>query len=100
MNKMNIKNSLIALVAAFGLTASIAQADSPKYSVDSGNYSEYTDMLSPGQLNMFAAYPDTYRIDVYESSADCEVPADIAAISQGNGNMINDIDQFRAFIQN
>ena len=94
MNKMNIKNILIALVATFGLSVSTVQADSPLYSIDSSNASEYTDMLSPGQMAMFAAYPDTYRMDVYDSSGACEIPADIAAISQSNGSMINDNEGF------
>ena len=94
MNKMNIKNILIALVATFGLSVSTVQADSPLYSIDGSNAAEYTDMLSPGQIAMFAAYPDTYRMDVYDSSGDCVIPADIAAISQSNGTMINDNEGF------
>lgn len=94
MNIMNIKNLLIALVATFGLSVSIVQADSPKYSVDGSNYAEYADKLSPGQLAMFTSYPDTYRIDVYESSGACGVPEDIAAISETNGTMINDNEGF------
>ena len=91
---MNIKNILIALVTTLGLSVSIVQADSPKYSIDSSNASEYADMLSPGQMAMFAAYPDTYRMDVYDSSGDCVIPDDIAAISQSNGAMINDNEGF------
>jgi len=94
MNKMNIKNILIALVASLGLSVSTVQAESPLYSIDSSNASEYADMLSSGQMAMFAAYPDTYRMDVYDSSGDCEIPADIAAISQTNGAMINDNEGF------
>ena len=85
MNKMNIKNTLIALVATLGFSVSTVQADSPLYSIDSSNASEYADMLSPGQMAMFSAYPDTYRMDVYDSSGDCEIPADITAIfNQGS----------------
>ena len=94
---MNIKNLLIALVATFGLSVSIVQADSPKYSIDSSNASEYADMLSPGQMAMFSAYPDTYRMDVYDSSGECVIPADITAISQSNGAMINDNEGFEVF---
>ena len=94
MNKMNIKNTLIALVATLGFSVSTVQADSPLYSIDSSNASEYADMLSPGQMAMFSAYPDTYRMDVYDSSGDCEIPADITAISQSNGALINDNEGF------
>ena len=91
---MNIKNILIALITTLGLSVSTVQADSPLYSIDSSNASEYVDMLSPGQMAMFAAYPDTYRMDVYDSSGDCVIPDDIAAISQSNGSMINDNEGF------
>ncbi len=91
---MNIKNTLIALVATLGFSVSTVQADSPLYSIDSSNASEYADMLSPGQMAMFSAYPDTYRMDVYDSSGDCEIPADITAISQSNGALINDNEGF------
>ena len=94
MNKMNIKNLLIALVATFGLSVSIVQADSPSYSVDGSNYNEYADMLSPGQMAMFSSYPDTHRMDVYATGSFCNVPADIKAISVNNGVMINDNEGF------
>ena len=95
MNKMmNIKNLLIALIVTFGLSVSIAQADSPSYSVDGSNYNEYADMLSPGQMAMFASYPDSYRMDVYATGSFCTVPADIKAISVNNGVLINDNEGF------
>ena len=66
MNKMNIKNLIISVVVALGFTVTSSVADGHKYTVDSSNYTSYTDMLSPGQLTMFSAYPDTYKIHVYE----------------------------------
>ena len=69
MNKMNIKNLIISVVAALGFTVTSSVADGHKYTVDSSNYTSYTDKLSPGQLTMFSAYPDTYKIHVYETVA-------------------------------
>ena len=78
------------LVIIFGISATSVIADGHvKYS-DSSNYTEYTDMLTPGMLNMFSAYPDTYKIHVYENGGDCTLAPDIAAISQSNGTMVND----------
>jgi hypothetical protein len=57
MNKMNIKKLIITLVAALGISATSVIADGHKYTVDSSNYTSYTDKLSPGQLTMFSAYP-------------------------------------------
>ena len=90
MNKMNIKNLIISVVVALGFTVTSSVADGHKYTVDSSNYTSYTDKLSPGQLTMFSAYPDTYKIHVYETGADCQIPPEIKAISQSNGTMIND----------
>ena len=91
MNKLNLKNLLITFVSALVMSSPAALADGHvKYSITSSNVSEYTDMLNPGQIQMFANYPDTYRIDVSENSASCATDPDIEAISQANGSMIND----------
>ena len=52
-------------------------------------------MLTPGQLTMFSAYPDTYKIHVYETGGDCKYLPEIKAISQTNGTMINDNEGLR-----
>ena len=91
MNKLNLKNLLITFVSSIVMSSSFALADGHvKYSITSANVSEYTSMLNPGQMNMFASYPDTYRIDVHENSQSCTVDGDIASISMANGIMIND----------
>ena len=94
MNKMNIKNLIISVVVALGFTVTSSVADGHKYTVDSSNYTEYTDMLSPGQITMFSAYPDTYKIHVYDNSGACQIPPEIKAISQTNGTLINDNEGF------
>ena len=83
-------NLIVTVLVSLGLTVSVAFAGGHEYTIDSSNYNEYTDMLSAGQLTMFAAYPDTFRMDVHETGADCEVNPDVKAISQTNGTMIND----------
>ena len=91
MNKLNFKNLLITFVSALVMSSSAAVADGHvKYSITSSNVAEYTEMLNPGQIQMFANYPDTYRIDVSGSGGSCATDPDIAAISQSNGTMIND----------
>jgi hypothetical protein len=91
MNKLNLKNLLVTFVSVVFMTSSAALADGHvKYSITSANVAEYTEMLNPGQIQMFANYPDTYRIDVSENGGSCATDPDIAAISQSNGTMIND----------
>ena len=73
------------------ITSSAAFADGHiKYSVSADNVSEYASMLTPGMMNMFAQYPETFRMDVYENGSNCTLDSEIAAISQSNGTMIND----------
>ena len=90
MNKFTMKNLIITLLVSLGLSVSTAIAGGHKYTIDSSNYNQYTDKLSPGQLTMFSAYPDTYKMHVYDTGADCEVPPAVKSISQANGTMIND----------
>jgi hypothetical protein len=87
---MNIKKIIIALVASLTVSSAAYADGHVKYSITSSNVAEYASMLNPGQINMFASYPDTYRIDVSESSASCVSDPDIEAISQSNGTMVND----------
>ena len=93
MKTMKLKKLLLTSILSLGLSVS-AFAGGHKYSIDASNVSDYADMLSAGQLNMFAQYPDTYRMDVYDSSSDCQIDADVKAISQTNGTMINDNEGF------
>ena len=91
MNKMNIKQLMITAVSVMLFSASTVSADGHvKYSVTADNMSEYSSMLTPGMMNMFAQYPDTFRMDVYESGGNCSMDSDVMAISQANGTMIND----------
>jgi hypothetical protein len=66
----------------------LAQAESPKYTVDSSNYMQHADKLTEGQMKAFESYAD-YRIDVYASSAACTVPDAVRAVSGSNSKMVN-----------
>ena len=69
MNKFTMKNLIITLLVSLGLSVSTAIAGGHKYTIDSSNYNQYTDKLSPGQLTMFSAYPDTYKMHVYDTGS-------------------------------
>ena len=71
MNKINLKNLLIAAVSSVILSTSAFADGHVKYSVTADNVSEYSSMLTPGMINMFSAYPETFRMDVYENGGDC-----------------------------
>ncbi|MRI33834.1 DUF1329 domain-containing protein [Endozoicomonas sp. OPT23] len=41
--------------------------DKPLFTITPDNLNQYRDKLSPGQIKMFEAYPDTFRMPVYTS---------------------------------
>ena len=82
-----LKSALIAIVS-LQLFSGISLAESPKYTVDSSNYMQHADKLTEGQIKTFESYPE-YRIDVYESSAECKIPDAVRAVSQSNSRMVN-----------
>ncbi|WP_286943253.1 DUF1329 domain-containing protein [Acinetobacter sp. UBA6526] len=90
MNKMNIKTLLIAVIASMTVSLSAVFADGHKYTVTADNMSEHSSMLTPGMMNMFSAYPDTFKMNVHANGGDCTLDPDVAAISQTNGTMVND----------
>ena len=88
-----MKIILLTKTVAFVTIASLmslvlAHAESPKYTVDGSNYMQHADKLTEGQIKTFESYSD-YRIDVYETSAECRLPDAVRAVSQTNSKMVN-----------
>ena len=48
--------------------------DKPLYSITSKNLAQYADKVSVGQQAMFKKYPDTYRLDVYQTRRTAAAP--------------------------
>ncbi len=88
MKIMKLIKSVAFVTMASLMSIVFVQADSPKYTVDSSNYMEHADKLTEGQIKTFESYAD-YRIDVYETSAECRIPDAVRAVSQSNSEMIN-----------
>lgn len=70
--------------------------DKPLFVITSTNYEQYQANLSAGQVAMLKAYPETYRIPVYESRRSAVVPdqineaakksvLNVSAVNDGNG---------------
>ena len=85
---MKLIKSVAFVTMASLMSIVFVQADSPKYTVDSSNYMQHADKLTEGQIKTFESYAD-YRIDVYETSAECRIPDAVRAVSQSNSEMIN-----------
>lgn len=48
--------------------------DKPLYTITAENVTEYESVLSPGQIKLFQAYPDTYKMHVYQTRRSASFP--------------------------
>ena len=59
--------------------------------INVNNYTEYKDtILTPGQIQMFETYPDTFKINVYPSRRSCAVPPEVLELTDKNASLIDD----------
>jgi hypothetical protein len=49
-------------------------ADKVLMTIDSSNVNEYKSLLSPGQIKLFEIYPDTYKMNIYQSRRTASYP--------------------------
>ena len=49
-------------------------SDKVKYTITASNVEEYKSLLTPGQLKLFATYPDTFKMDVYQTRRSASYP--------------------------
>ncbi|NMP31442.1 DUF1329 domain-containing protein [Thalassotalea sp. M1531] len=70
--------------------------DKVLYTITAQNVSEYADLLTPGQIKLFETYPDTYKMNVYQTRRSASYPQHVydetiknatrtELIEQGNG---------------
>jgi hypothetical protein len=71
-------------------------SDKALFTITNANKAQYTELLTPGQNELFEVYPDTYKMNVYESHRTAAVPQYVydatkvnavraELVSQGNG---------------
>jgi len=56
-----------------------------RFVIDSSNYQEYADQLSPGQEAMFERYPESYRMNVYSTRRSASFPQRTYEMTAENG---------------
>ena len=55
------------------------------FTIDQNNYINYAnDLLTPGQLEMFKTYPETFKMHVYQSRRSCAVPKEVIELTIQN----------------
>jgi hypothetical protein len=59
--------------------------DKVLFTIDGSNYSKYKESLSVGQIAMFAKYPDTYKMNVYQTRRSASFPQRIYEKTIANG---------------
>ena len=67
--------------------------DQIKFTITAANVDQYAANLSPGQIALFKKYPDTYKMNVYETRRTVALPDDVYAKIRQNGStasLVND----------
>ena len=67
--------------------------DQIKFTITAANVDQYADNLSPGQIALFKKYPETYKMNVYETRRTVALPDDVYAKVRQNGataSLVND----------
>ena len=55
------------------------------FTIDQNNYINYAkNLLTPGQLEMFKTYPETFKINIYQSRRSCAVPKEVTELTTQN----------------
>ena len=59
--------------------------------IDQKNYTKYAnEFLTPGQIEMFKTYPDTFKMHVYPSRRSCAVPPEVIELTKQNAELTDD----------
>ena len=58
--------------------------------ISKDNYLDFVDeILTPGQIEMFENYPETFKMNVYRSRRSCAVPAEVTDLTVNNAILID-----------
>ncbi|MDC3155117.1 DUF1329 domain-containing protein [Pelagibacteraceae bacterium] len=61
------------------------------FTINQNNYTEYAvDLLTPGQLEMFKTYPETFKMHVYQSRRSCAVPQEVIELTVENAELTDE----------
>ncbi len=67
--------------------------DQPLFTITAANVDQYAANLSPGQVALFKKYPETYKMNVYQTRRTVALPEEIYALVRENGltaELVND----------
>ena len=67
-------------------------SDKPLYTITAANAGDYDAQLTTGQKAMLATYPDTFKLDVYESRRSCTYPDFVYKAAKRNAEVGKVVD--------
>lgn len=67
-------------------------AEKPRYTVTAANAAQYDAQLTVGQKAMLATYPDSYKLDVYQSNRTCTYPDFVYKAAKRNATVGKVVD--------
>ena len=55
------------------------------FTIDKNNFNSFTqDLLTPGQIEMFKLYPESFKMNIYPSRRSCSVPPEVIKLTKSN----------------
>lgn len=73
--------------------------DKTMYTVTSKNVNEYKTLLTPGQIKLFETYPETYKMNVYETRRSASYPDYVYDASIANATRANLVQGGNGIVQ-
>ena len=61
------------------------------FTINKDNFPEYSkSILTPGQIEMFKAYPSSFKMNIYKSRRSCSVPNEVLELTKSNAQLIDE----------
>ena len=57
--------------------------------INKDNYRKHNEILTEGQIQMFVSYPESFKMNVYQSRRSCSVPIEVTQLTKGNAKLID-----------
>ncbi|MFQ3266608.1 MAG: hypothetical protein ACI9VL_000341, partial [Colwellia sp.] len=73
--------------------------DKVKFTITSSNIADYQTLLTPGQIKLFETYPDTYKMNVYQTHRSASYPEHVYQAVRDNATRSELIKEGNGIIQ-
>jgi hypothetical protein len=73
--------------------------DKAQYTVTAQNLDQYKALLTPGQIKLFETYPDTYKMNIYQSRRSASYPEHVYSASIANATKAELVEGGNGIIQ-